>query len=78
MIDKIRKGDYEPSPYLWQIHYCQWEIDQKYEQYQGDGRLQATETRLDKTRRRRLTDDHEKYEKENLNNCVRILLLHSE
>ena len=66
LIDKIRNGDYKPSPYLWQIHYCQWEIDQKYEQYQGDGRLQATETRLDKTRRRRLTDDHEKYEKENL------------
>ena len=37
LIDKIRNGDYDPSPYLWQIHYCQWEIDQKYKQYEGDG-----------------------------------------
>lgn len=66
LIDKIRNGDYDPSPYLWQIHYCQWEIDQKYKKYEGDGRTQASETRLDKNRRRRLTDDHEKYEKENL------------
>ena len=66
LIDKIRNGDYDPSPYLWQIYYCQWEIDQKYKQFEGDGREQATQTRLDKQRRRRLIDDHEKYEKENL------------
>lgn len=66
LIDKIRNGDYDPSPYLWQIYYCQWEIDQKYKQFEGDGREQAVQTRLDKQRRRRLIDDHEKYEKENL------------
>lgn len=66
LIDKIRNGDYDPSPYLWQIYYCEWEIDQKYKQYQGDGRAQVAETRLDKNRRRRLVDDHQKYEKENL------------
>ena len=66
LIDKIRNGDYDPSPYLWQIHFCQWEINQKYKQFEGDGREQAVQTRLDKTRRRRLIDDHEKYEKENL------------
>tara|TARA_B100001093_G_scaffold496380_1_gene541933 strand:- start:147 stop:647 length:501 start_codon:yes stop_codon:yes gene_type:complete len=66
LIDKINNGDYDPSPYLWQIHYCEWEIDQKYKQYEGDSQAQASETRLDKNRRRRLTDDHQKYEKENL------------
>ena len=66
LIDKIRNGDYDSSPYLWQIYYCQWEIDQKYKQFEGDGREQAVQTRLDKNRRRRLIDDHEKYEKENL------------
>lgn len=66
LIDKIRNGDFDPSPYLWQIYYCQWEIDQKYNQHAGDSRAQASETRLDKQRRRRLIDDHEKYERENL------------
>jgi len=64
--DKIKNGDYDPSPYQWQVHYCDWEINQKYEKYRGDGQRQVEETRVDKERRRRLRDDHEKYEKENL------------
>jgi hypothetical protein len=66
LIEKIRNGDYDPSPYLFQIYYCNWEIEQKYKQFEGDSRAQASETRVDKERRRRLTADHEKYEKENL------------
>ena len=66
LIDKINNGDYADSPYRFQIHYCDWEIDQVYRQFEGDGRAQATESRIHKERRRRLREDHEKYEKENL------------
>jgi len=33
LIDKIKNGDYDESPYLFQIYYCDWEIEQKHQQY---------------------------------------------
>jgi hypothetical protein len=65
LIDKIQNGDYDDSPYRWQIYYCDWEIEQKSKQF-TDRREWATETTIDRNRRRRLRDDHEKYELENL------------
>ena len=65
LIDKIKNGDYDDSPYRWQIYYCDWEIDEKRKQF-PDSREWAYETRLDRQRRRRLREDHEKYEKDNL------------
>jgi len=65
LIDKIKNGDYDESPYLFQIHYCDWEIKQKAIQF-TDKREWASETTIDRNRRRRLREDHEKYEKENL------------
>lgn len=65
LIDKIKNGDYDESPYLFQIYYCDWEIDQKRTQF-PDPSDWAYETRLDRQRRRRLREDHEKYEKETL------------
>lgn len=65
LIDKIKNGDYDESPYLFQIYYCDWEIAEKRKQFTDVGEW-AYETRLDRQRRRRLREDHEKYEKENL------------
>lgn len=33
LIDKIKNGDYNDSPYRWQIYYCDWEIEQKRKQF---------------------------------------------
>lgn len=65
LIDKIKNGDYADSPYRWQIYYCDWEIQQKRIQF-PEASEWVYETRLDRQRRRRLREDHEKYEKENL------------
>jgi len=65
LIDKIKNGDYDESPYLFQIYYCDWEIAEKRKQF-TDAREWASETTIDRNRRRRLREDHEKYEKENL------------
>ena len=65
LIDKIKNGDYDESPYLFQIYYCDWEIAEKRKQF-TDIKEWASETTIDRNRRRRLREDHEKYEKENL------------
>lgn len=65
LIDKIKNGDYDESPYLFQIYYCDWEIEEKRKQFE-DIREWAEDTVMDRNRRRRLREDHEKYEKENL------------
>ena len=73
MIDKIENGDYNDSPYRWQIYYCDWEIEQKRFEF-TDVNEWAHETTIDRNRRRRLREDHEKYEKENLQQLQRDFL----
>ena len=65
LVDKIKNGDYDESPYLFQIYYCDWEIAEKRKQF-TDIKEWASETTIDRNRRRRLREDHEKYERENL------------
>ena len=65
LMDKIKNGDYDDSPYRWQIYYCDWEINQKHQEF-PDRREWAEATTIDRNRRRRLREDHEKYERENL------------
>ena len=64
--DKIINGDYNFSPYFWQIQYCEWEIEQKQLKYPGEYERFCDEASLDFQRRKRLREDHEKYEVENL------------
>lgn len=64
--NKIVNGDYEASPYFWQIQYCEWEIEQKEIKFAGDRGRIVEETKVDTARLRRLVKDHETYEKENL------------
>jgi hypothetical protein len=66
LLDKINNGDYNFSPYFWQIQYCEWEIEQKRLKYPGDHERFCEESVMDFQRRKRLSEDHEKYEKENL------------
>lgn len=66
LIDKIKNGDYDESPYLFQIYYCDWEIEEKRKKYIDNMGEWASETTIDRNRRRRLREDHEKYEKETL------------
>lgn len=73
LIDKIKNGDYDESPYLFQIYYCDWEIEQKHQQF-PDRREWAEATTMDRNRRRRLREDHEKYEKENLTQLCKDFL----
>ena len=42
LIDKINNGDYADSPYRFQIHYCDWEIDQVYKQFEFYAILNVT------------------------------------
>lgn len=60
--DKILNGDYELSPYRWQIHLCNWEIEQKTQQFGYDRIRWTEETATDRERRRRLIKDDEQYE----------------
>lgn len=64
--EKILNGDYDDSPYRWQIYYCEWEIQQKENKWQGDLRRITEETRIDVARLRRLIKDHTTHETENL------------
>ncbi len=73
LIDKIENGDYDDSPYRWQIYYCDWEIEHKRTEF-PDINEWAHETTIDRNRRRRLREDHEKYEKENLQQLQRDFL----
>tara|TARA_Y100000389_G_scaffold7463_1_gene7166 strand:- start:2190 stop:2708 length:519 start_codon:yes stop_codon:yes gene_type:complete len=73
LIDKIENGDYNDSPYRWQIYYCDWEIEQK-RLATDDMNEWAHDTTIDRNRRRRLREDHEKYEKENLTQLQRDFL----
>jgi hypothetical protein len=73
LIDKIENGDYDDSPYRWQIYYCDWEIEHKHSEF-SDINEWASETTIDRNRRRRLREDHEKYEKENLQQLQRDFL----
>jgi hypothetical protein len=66
LLDKINNGDYDFSPYFWQLKYCEWEIKQKELKYKADIRRFCEEAFLDLQRRKRLREDHEKYERENL------------
>jgi len=66
LLDKINNGDYNFSPYFWQIQYCEWEIEQKRLKYINDHEYFCEESVMDFQRRRRLREDHEKYENENL------------
>jgi hypothetical protein len=66
LMDKIKNGDYNFSPYFWQLQYCDWEIEQKRLKYLGDIERFCEETTMDFQRRKRLREDHEKYETENL------------
>jgi hypothetical protein len=58
LIDKIQNGDYDDSPYRWQIYYCDWEIEQKRTDF-PDVNEWAHETTIDRNRRRRWREDHE-------------------
>lgn len=64
-FDKIQNGDFEESPYFWQIKYCEYEINQKQIQFKDYQRF-LEESKLDRIRRRRLIDDYEKDETERL------------
>ena len=66
LLDKINNGDYNFRPYFWQIQYCEWEIEQKRLKYISDHERFCEESVMDFQRRRRLREDHDKYENENL------------
>jgi len=72
--NKILNGDYELSPYRWQIHFCDWEIEQKTLKFGYDRIRWVEETATDRERRRRLIADDEKYELENLNQLQKDFL----
>lgn len=67
LIDKIKNGDFDESPYYWQIKYCESEINHKEALFHYDYQKFLEQTRLDRTRRRRLIDDYEKDELERIN-----------
>jgi len=65
--DKILNGDYECGPYLLEVELVYHTMNEKYKELVGsDGQVDhgryAAETSIDKARKKRLIEDHEKEE----------------
>lgn len=70
---RIKNGDFEPSPYYWQLQYCEHEINQKYIKFKDPIRF-LDETKIDRMRRKKLIEDYEKDEKERIETLKKLLL----
>lgn len=66
LLNKIKNGDLDESPYLWQIKLCEYEINQKEKTFHYDYQKFLEQSLMDRVRRRKLIDDYEKDEYERI------------
>jgi len=71
LIDKIKNGDYDPSPYMWMAQHAILEAYPKINVEKDDPVKQSEVLVLDIARYRRLMADFEKDEKERISNLYR-------
>jgi hypothetical protein len=64
--DRIKNKEFEFSHFYWQAQFCELEINQKLEDYKGDIQKLLENNRVDLARRKRLWEDFNKSEAENL------------
>ncbi len=70
---RIKNGDFEYSPYYWQLQYCEYEINQKYIKFRDPVRF-LEETKIDRIRRKKLIEDYERDEIERIETLKKLLL----
>lgn len=73
LLDRIQNGDFEPSPYYWQIQYSENEINE-YQKNFGDYQMFLEKSKMERIRRRRLIEDYERDEKERMDNFKKSFL----
>ena len=71
LIDKIKNGDYDPSPYMWMVQHAILEAYPKINIEKDDPVKQSEVLVLDIARYRRLMADFEKDEAERMNNLYK-------
>ena len=71
LIDKIKNGDYDPSPYMWMAQHAILEAYPKINIEKDDPVKQSEVLVLDIARYRRLMADFEKDEAERMNNLYK-------
>jgi hypothetical protein len=71
LIDKIKNGDFNPSPYMWMAQYAILEAYPKINPEKDDPVKQSELLVMDIARYRRLMADFEKDEKERISNLYR-------
>jgi len=75
LIDKIKNGDYDPSPYMWMAQHAILEAYPKINPEKDDPVKQSELLVMDIARYRRLMADFEKDEKERISNFTKSLKL---
>lgn len=73
LIDRIKNGDFEESPYFWQIKFVEVEINEKENKYKDYQRF-LEESKLDRIRRRKLIDDYERDEQERIKSLKKLFI----
>jgi hypothetical protein len=66
LLQRIKNGEFEFSHYYWQAQFCELEINEKYQKCNGDMQSLLMDHGVDFSRRKRLWEDFEKHESENL------------
>lgn len=71
LIDKIKNGDFDLSPFLYEAEIVEHRLNQKYAKLINDPGRFEEETAVDKARRKRLLEDFEKDESKKLNDLYK-------
>jgi hypothetical protein len=62
LLDRIQNGDFEGGCYMWQAYYSEILCNEAHAKWMGDWHRVNEECRMERARRKRLWDDHEKDE----------------
>tara|TARA_R100001509_G_C4875269_1_gene218329 strand:- start:1817 stop:2290 length:474 start_codon:yes stop_codon:yes gene_type:complete len=73
LLDRIKNGDFDFSPYFWQAIYCELEINKKLDEL-GDFEILRENHAVDFARRKRLWEDFDKDEAERLQTIQKSFL----
>jgi hypothetical protein len=72
--NRIKNKEFEFSHYYWQAQYCEMRINEKVKSYDGDIQRLIENDGVELARRKRLWEDFEKNESENLQELQKLFL----
>jgi hypothetical protein len=72
--NRIKNKEFEFSHYYWQAQYCEMRINEKVKSYNGDIQRLIENDGVELARRKRLWEDFEKNESENLQELQKLFL----